>query len=55
MQTSVFPKQQQDVTQSWNDIFLARALTTFMMSNDKLTRNNVVKNYVVERDVTKSC
>jgi len=25
------------------------------MSNNELTRNNVVKNYVAIRDVTKSC
>ena len=40
---------------SLNIILSARALTTFMMSNNELTRNKVVKNYVAENDVTNSC
>lgn len=36
-------------------ILSTRALTVLMISNNELTRNDVVKNYVVMPDVTKSC
>jgi len=50
-----FLKQLQKLYKAWNMILSTRALTVLMISNNELTRNDVVKNYVVMPDVTKSC